>query len=572
MEKSTKKVLTANEIDDSEIEDFSFEGNYDDVFDLDADSKLNVKPNNSSKNETINTTKDYNTNNTSEINTNSKNKQNNINNVIENQDFKEKEFFIENEEVGDFYFDNNSKENKENNDNTPSNKIDNLEINTNNSIKQNDLKTIDLQNESDENDKIKMQMFEAEDFLLIEDKPFQSGAISNVNLQNTNPNSNISLNIEDTKSTSTNEFNNINDANLINNENNKIELEENFNNDISFETKNDFNIDLSNESNNDDKDDSENEFKNDFNLDTYNDNLENKNFLDDKNEIKEMASSLELGDIQTHDFIEHVEEHEPVSLSINELNEITNVSNIDEKSSEDFFEHTKNEPISLSSSELNDITVSIEENEDNVNFSEDLIGELDHEPISLSASELVQISKDIEMDSLATERLNDSNEENYSLGYNNQNENDFISLNTTELNEIANVALHEAESKEKESVTISDKDINEIVNDKSAFAGSGENLNSSVEYSSELPYLDIGMPEVEAPPEYLADKQSSVSYEREALIKDISQENKINSQDLKKMIGYLDMLFDKLPEDTIREFSNSEYFDLYKKIMTELGI
>ena len=38
------------------------------------------------------------------------------------------------------------------------------------------------------------------------------------------------------------------------------------------------------------------------------------------------------------------------------------------------------------------------------------------------------------------------------------------------------------------------------------------------------------------------------------------------------MIGYLDGLFDQLPDETVREFSKSEYFDLYKKIMTELGL
>ena len=46
----------------------------------------------------------------------------------------------------------------------------------------------------------------------------------------------------------------------------------------------------------------------------------------------------------------------------------------------------------------------------------------------------------------------------------------------------------------------------------------------------------------------------------------------VDVQEMKKMISYLDGLFDKLPDDTVREFSQSEYFDLYKKIMTELGL
>ncbi len=46
----------------------------------------------------------------------------------------------------------------------------------------------------------------------------------------------------------------------------------------------------------------------------------------------------------------------------------------------------------------------------------------------------------------------------------------------------------------------------------------------------------------------------------------------LNKEELRKMISYLDRLFDQLPEDTIREFSHSEYFDLYRKIMSELGL
>jgi hypothetical protein len=49
-------------------------------------------------------------------------------------------------------------------------------------------------------------------------------------------------------------------------------------------------------------------------------------------------------------------------------------------------------------------------------------------------------------------------------------------------------------------------------------------------------------------------------------------EASVPKDDLRKMISYLDQLFDKLPEDTVREFSRSEYFDLYKKIMEDLNL
>ncbi|GBF50554.1 hypothetical protein LPTSP4_20800 [Leptospira ryugenii] len=42
--------------------------------------------------------------------------------------------------------------------------------------------------------------------------------------------------------------------------------------------------------------------------------------------------------------------------------------------------------------------------------------------------------------------------------------------------------------------------------------------------------------------------------------------------DRKKVLGYLDNLLGNLPDDVIKEFSKSQYFDLYKKLMKELGL
>ncbi|MCU0847210.1 MAG: hypothetical protein MUD12_04915 [Spirochaetes bacterium] len=41
--------------------------------------------------------------------------------------------------------------------------------------------------------------------------------------------------------------------------------------------------------------------------------------------------------------------------------------------------------------------------------------------------------------------------------------------------------------------------------------------------------------------------------------------------DIKKLLGYLDGLFEKLPETTIKNFTDSEYFDLYVKVLNDLG-
>jgi hypothetical protein len=42
--------------------------------------------------------------------------------------------------------------------------------------------------------------------------------------------------------------------------------------------------------------------------------------------------------------------------------------------------------------------------------------------------------------------------------------------------------------------------------------------------------------------------------------------------DLKKLLKYLDGLFEKLPEYVVRNFADSEYFDMYVNVLNEVGI
>ncbi len=43
-------------------------------------------------------------------------------------------------------------------------------------------------------------------------------------------------------------------------------------------------------------------------------------------------------------------------------------------------------------------------------------------------------------------------------------------------------------------------------------------------------------------------------------------------ESLKKLLKYLDGLFEKLPEDVIKRFADSEYFDIYSKVLNDLGV
>ena len=106
----------------------------------------------------------------------------------------------------------------------------------------------------------------------------------------------------------------------------------------------------------------------------------------------------------------------------------------------------------------------------------------------------------------------------------------------------------------------SDTSSSSLLHSQDDFAPHGNNFNN------DLNETNI-MPAVEAPPEF-----SGISSERDNMVNSIATSEGLDHGELRKMISYLDLLFDKLPEETIREFSRSEYFDLYKKIMTELGI
>ena len=87
---------------------------------------------------------------------------------------------------------------------------------------------------------------------------------------------------------------------------------------------------------------------------------------------------------------------------------------------------------------------------------------------------------------------------------------------------------------------------------------------------------DDGLPVVEGPPEIeepaevasAAVAGAGLASRAEA----IAEGTNLDREELRKMIHYLDGLFDALPEDTVRQFSQSSYFDLYKKIMSELGL
>jgi hypothetical protein len=58
-------------------------------------------------------------------------------------------------------------------------------------------------------------------------------------------------------------------------------------------------------------------------------------------------------------------------------------------------------------------------------------------------------------------------------------------------------------------------------------------------------------------------------FDVDRFVKEFPDEKQV---DLKKLLKYLDGLFEKLPEDVVRNFADSEYFDMYVNVLNEVGI
>lgn len=67
-------------------------------------------------------------------------------------------------------------------------------------------------------------------------------------------------------------------------------------------------------------------------------------------------------------------------------------------------------------------------------------------------------------------------------------------------------------------------------------------------------------------------KEESISSEEDSSESQEKDMDGLSPEEKKKVLSYLDNLLGNLPDDLIREFSKSNYFDLYKKMMKEIGL
>ncbi|MBL8020630.1 MAG: hypothetical protein JNM27_13250 [Leptospirales bacterium] len=275
------------------------------------------------------------------------------------------------------------------------------------------------------------------------------------------------------------------------------------------------------------------------------------------------SADSDFGDLGSPDFGEmptDLEDDGPVSLSEEELGNI--MGDVHEVS--DSHAEAAQMPVE-SSFDQTDLDVAPamsladDDEEDNITLSDD---ELNN--ILLDSSDLEGARAESSAPPLSEMGLDDDDEP--------------IALSPEELgNIISDVEVESAGVGEDMEMAAASSLLDE--EDDGPVALSDSELDSILEDVSEETEADVGM--AAAPgssanlivlDEYEDREKSEEAQKRDMALDSIADEQGIQKQELKKMISYLDQLFDKLPEDTVREFSHSEYFDLYKKIMQDLGL
>lgn len=292
---------------------------------------------------------------------------------------------------------------------------------------------------------------------------------------------------------------------------------------------------------------------------------------ENESEIEE-ESSLEGLEGQMEGFESSEEEDEgPIALSMEELESIASASDTEESSEEELVdsfdraplpyeeeltpksdlmgEDEEDESIALSMEELENITAAEEE-------------DIEEEDITLSPESLDEILGE----ELPGEGLDDIAdlpiEEEFSLSEQIGDEDDLVE--------------HEAEmdfgdftsdSAVDDSFDLSVPDLTKDTRTPTLASDDSEEFEVDLdEYAMEgklSPLEELRKSDVSAPEE----KRSSA----EDAFADAGGEN-LSVGDRKKVLGYLDNLLGNLPDEVIREFSKSQYFELYKKMMKELEL
>ena len=307
------------------------------------------------------------------------------------------------------------------------------------------------------------------------------------------------------------------------------------------------------------------------------------NILSDGGEYLDETPIEEEEDESEHkSFFDSFEDEEgPIGLSEDELDKITNPSDTNPSIPSLFDETSEDESISLSADELGNITA--EETEEVGSVFEE--GEEENE-IALSGDELNNLLDSGEIESEESSSLFDETSEDESislsadeLGNITAEETEEVSLDSNELNNIT--FEDEAEDTTEEFIFQDDEESSSnsfLENDSNEeIALSGSELDNLLESGSEgldeTPVLNNSDIQDD---DFILDDTISNDSNLEETANEIDPEDlklkHIKKDELKKLMSHMDELLGSLPDSYIKEFASSEYFDLYKKIMSELDL
>lgn len=346
---------------------------------------------------------------------------------------------------------------------------------------------------------------------------------------------------------------------------------------------------------------------------------------DSSDQIQEFGSSAEeeenvtlsdadLGDILGSDSLEEDESHKlededgPISLSMEELDNISMDAETEEESEEVSppslvgneenedelvdsldraplpYEEEEEESIALSMEELENITGEATESETDLADSdveivdsilgeelpgEDLadIGELPEEsPAAFLKPDSTPIESEVDDEIELSDEDPSSEMDSTTL------EEDLIS------NEDELITLGEETEPNQESET------EEIVPSEEDLDLSPSKKSPSIQDNPDIPWTDIDLDEyaldgtlspmedLRASQAVLEAKDNLAKSEPKPEVSASGDDSALSEKDKKLVLTYLDNLLGNLPDQVIREFSKSQYFDIYKKMMKEMGL
>ncbi|MCG6143216.1 hypothetical protein [Leptospira bandrabouensis] len=315
-----------------------------------------------------------------------------------------------------------------------------------------------------------------------------------------------------------------------------------------------------------------------------------------ESDLEGSESSEEGLEGQMEGFESSEEDEGPIALSLEELESIA--SDAEENSEEELVdsfdraplpyeeeltpksdlmaEDEEDESIALSMEELENITASEEEevSADEIANSLEAEIETDDEDVTLSPESLDEILGEelpgeglediadlpVEEEFALSEQIGEEDASEFDFGtveeqdlVEHESDTDFGDLTSdSAVDDSFDLTISEP-PKETRVPTLASDDSEEYEVDLDEYAMEGK-----LSPLEELRKSDVSAPEGKQTP-------------AEEAFAEVGSEN-LSADDRKKVLGYLDNLLGNLPDEVIREFSKSQYFELYKKMMKELEL